>query len=201
MITALELGPRLALTASRNLAAFPRAPVLVADFDRRDVAPRAFDVVVAATAFHWLDAATRVGRCTRALAPGGTLVVVETHGSGGSGADGFFTACQECYARRDPHHDPGWRPADRCSMRGGNDELESSGLFEEVRLEELVHERRYGAAAYSDLVATFSDVLRWPRRARAGLLECIRHLIDARWDGVVARKDLYRTWFARAPRV
>jgi SAM-dependent methyltransferase len=64
VLTAVELGPSLAAIARRRLAGFPHAQVVVADFDHWPVPPGAFDLVVAATAFHWLDPATRVRRCT-----------------------------------------------------------------------------------------------------------------------------------------
>ena len=125
------------------------------------------------------------------------MAIVETHWSLGSCADRFFTATQECYARWDAHHHPSFKPNPPESLPSSNDELGNSSEFQEVRLQQLVHERRYSAAEYCDLLSTFSDIRAWDEKARSGFLECIRPLIDSRFNGSVARKDVYRVWLAR----
>ena len=62
-ITCVELGPALASAARRNLADFPEVEVIESAFETFD-APTAdrFDLVFAATAWHWLDPAIRYQR-------------------------------------------------------------------------------------------------------------------------------------------
>jgi SAM-dependent methyltransferase len=89
-ITAVELGPNLAAIATRNLTALheahqqtgetiPRAEVVVSAFETWPLPDEQFDVVVAATAYHWLDPDMRLAKIAEALRPGGMLAVVETH--------------------------------------------------------------------------------------------------------------------------
>jgi 2-polyprenyl-3-methyl-5-hydroxy-6-metoxy-1,4-benzoquinol methylase len=59
-LVAVERGRNLAEVARRKLSRFKHADIVVADFDRWEAAPAAFDAVVAATAFHWLDPSTRL---------------------------------------------------------------------------------------------------------------------------------------------
>jgi SAM-dependent methyltransferase len=66
-IVAVELGAGLAAVARRNLARFLLARVVVAAFEDWPLPPDPFDVVVAATAFHWIDPAVRVAKAAAYL--------------------------------------------------------------------------------------------------------------------------------------
>jgi SAM-dependent methyltransferase len=78
-VVAVELGPSLASIARRNLADFPAARVEVSGFEEWPLPADPFDVVVSATALHWIDASVRFSKPARALKPGGVLVVVHVH--------------------------------------------------------------------------------------------------------------------------
>ena len=78
-VTALELGPRLAQVARRKLATFPSVCVVNAAFEKWPLPAEPFDLVVAATSFHWLDPAVRIAKPASALRPGGALAVISTH--------------------------------------------------------------------------------------------------------------------------
>jgi SAM-dependent methyltransferase len=191
-VLAVELGPNLAALAATKLARYPRVEVVVADFDSWNVPDAELDLVVAATAFHWLDPATRLSKCLRALRPGGTLAIVETHWNAGSGNDPFFAATQDCYARWSQQHDPAFQPRTLETLPVRNDELEDSGRFAEIRLEQVVQEQRYRATEYCELLSTFSDIRALTEAARSGFLECIERLIDSRFGGGVARTRVSR---------
>jgi protein-L-isoaspartate O-methyltransferase len=72
-ITAVELGSTLAAVARRNLMPFPYARVEVSAFERWQLPQEPFDLVVSATAFHWIDPAVRVIKAADALKPRGML--------------------------------------------------------------------------------------------------------------------------------
>jgi len=76
----------------------------IADFDRWDATESGFDVVFAATAFHWLDPVTKFDRTAELLRPGGVLATVTTEHIAGGTAQ-FFRDVQVCYKRysRTPH--------------------------------------------------------------------------------------------------
>jgi SAM-dependent methyltransferase len=127
-IVAVELGAGLAAVARRKLARYPRVEVVVAAFEDWPLPPDPFDLVLAATAFHWIDPAVRVAKAADALRPGGALAVISTHHVAG-GDHGFFADVQACYRRWDPETTPGFRlpTAAEVPMRG--DELDRSGRF------------------------------------------------------------------------
>jgi hypothetical protein len=69
-VVAVELGADLAAVARRNLARFPAVEVVTAAFEGWPLPSEPFDLVLAATAFHWVDPAVRVVKAADALRPG-----------------------------------------------------------------------------------------------------------------------------------
>src|SRR4051794_33331112 len=75
-ITALELGPNLAAEARRNLRAYPNVTVINSPFEAwQPAAGQRFDLIYAATAWHWLDPQARWAKAASLLGPGGHLAV------------------------------------------------------------------------------------------------------------------------------
>lgn len=194
-LVAVERGPNLADVVRRKLSRFDHADVVVADFDRWEASPASFDVVVAATAFHWLDPSTRVARCAAILRSGGSLAIVQTRWGVAQGDDPFFAASQTCYSRWDPNHDPSFRQARPDDVPPPC--VDSIPAFAEVVHRRYHCARQYSAATYCDLLATFSDVLALEEGCRAGFLTCISSLIDSQFGGSIVRHDLYDLCIAR----
>jgi SAM-dependent methyltransferase len=195
-LCAVERGPKLAEVARRKLSRFERADVVVADFDTWEPTPGSFDVVVAATAFHWLDASTRVRNCARVLRPGGAMAIVQTRWSIAVGEDAFFAASQACYSRWTPNHDPAFRQATMEDASPPCADVSGPG-FANVVHRRYVCATQYDAAAYCELLSTFSDVLTLEDGSRAGFLACISSLIDSEFGGKIVRHHLYDLCVAR----
>ena len=72
VITGIELGEQLVAQARRNLAAFADVDIVHGSFDSWEPpAWGSFDVVAAASCWHWMDPETRYQRAHRHLRPGG----------------------------------------------------------------------------------------------------------------------------------
>jgi SAM-dependent methyltransferase len=205
-IIAVELGPNLAAVAARNLAAVrdacqrsaeppPDAEVVVSAFELWPLPRERFDVVMAATTYHWLDPAVRVVKVADALRPGGVLAVVETHHVAG-GDDSFFVDAQECYERWDPATTPGLRQPAVADVARVAD-TDHSGLFEPALFRRYEWDQTYSRAGYLDLLMTYSNHRALPGPARDGLLDCIADLIDDRYGGEVTKYYLTQMWLAR----
>jgi SAM-dependent methyltransferase len=152
-VTAVELSPDLAGVLERNL---PTVDVVVADFDTWDLPAATFDLVISATAFHWIDPATRVQRCADVLRPGGALAVVSTHHVAG-GSEQFFVDVQECYERFTDDPAAGGLPAvDDVPKDSG--EFDASGRFAGVEFRRYVWEVEYSAAEYLELLSSYSGI-------------------------------------------
>jgi SAM-dependent methyltransferase len=191
-LLAVELGPRMAELASAKLSRFPKARVVVADFDHW-TPDGVFDVVFAATAFHWLDPATRIGRTAGLLARGGALATVATHHVAG-GTESFFTEVQAYYRRFEPQWRPGrLRPADEVPY----DADLGAGRYRRPVFRRYEWNADYRTRDYLDLLRTYSTTLSLPPPAAAGLLRGIGQLIDGRYGGRITKRYLTELRVAR----
>lgn len=84
-VRCLEPGATLAALARRNLASFPAVTVEEATFEEATVEAGSYDMVLSATAFHWVDASVGYAKAARALRRGGSLALVtNAHAYGGT---------------------------------------------------------------------------------------------------------------------
>ncbi|MEN3269940.1 class I SAM-dependent methyltransferase [Pseudonocardia sp.] len=195
-VAAVELGAALADVARRNLAAYPSSEVIVGAFEDAALADEAFDLVVAATSFHWVDPAIRVTKSARVLRPGGYLAVIDTHHVAG-GTEQFFRDAQDCYEMWDPATPPGLRLPTAGSIPVSKPDIDDSPLFEQAVLRRYVWEAEYSTSDYLTLMLTYSGHLALPSAQQNGLLDCIGSLMDSRFGGTVTKRYLTELRVAR----
>lgn len=188
-LTAVELSGSLAARARRNLAHLPNADVVVAAFEDWPLPAGAFDVVLSATAFHWIDPSVRVSKAAHALRADGSLAVISTHHIAGGTAP-FFVDVQRCYEQFDPATPPGLRLSAAADIPAESSEFDQSGRFGPVDFRRYEWEASYSTAEYLDLLCTYSGHRALPGQAREGLLGCIRQLIDDRHGGRITKRYL-----------
>jgi SAM-dependent methyltransferase len=75
-VTAVEPGAGLAALARQRLAAYPNVEIESATFEEWDDAGRRFDVLVAASSWHWVDPAIGWPRAHEVLHPGGWMALL-----------------------------------------------------------------------------------------------------------------------------
>ncbi|MDX2541519.1 class I SAM-dependent methyltransferase [Streptomyces sp. WI04-05B] len=189
-LTAVELGPSLAAVARRNLRTFPLAEVTVADFEHWPLPAEPFDLVVCATAFHWLDPAVRLPRMARALRPGGLLALITTHHVKGGTVD-FFERVQRCYEMWDPATPPDLRQVDEADTATDIRELENSEYFDRVTVRRHARDIAYSVDEYIDVLLTYSGHRALDAPSRAGLLADIRDLVETRYGGRLTKRYLH----------
>ncbi|RBY75061.1 SAM-dependent methyltransferase [Geodermatophilus sp. TF02-6] len=195
-VTGVELGADLAAVARRQLADFPAVELVVGAFEEWSPPPEPFDAVVCATAWHWLDPATRLRTATRVLRPRGTVAIVWTHHVAG-GSQAFFTAAQDCYRRLDPEtYEDGPLPEDRVPTP--TDELVQSSLVTDVASHRFCVDLTYTGEEYLDLLRTYSTTIRLPAGRRAALLGCLADLIDHRFGGEITKRYTFDLVLGRA---
>ena len=84
-IRALEPGTALAGRARAVLAGFPNVELATSTFEDAEERPSCYDLVVSATAFHWIDPSISFAKAARLLRPAGHLALLtNAHGAGGS---------------------------------------------------------------------------------------------------------------------
>jgi SAM-dependent methyltransferase len=191
-IHAIELGENLATVAAERVVSRPNVTVEVADFDRWQIPRGQFDVVVAATSFHWLDPLTRFARCRHALKRGGSLAIIETTwGVRAGDVDRFFDFSQPCYEKWDLTFAPMlYNPSPR-DVRTIEAAIADSGLFGEVHHRRQLMARRYSRAQIVGLISSYSNVQSYSDEAREGFLRCMTEMIEREFGDEVERNDLY----------
>jgi SAM-dependent methyltransferase len=186
-ITCLELGEQLAAVARRNLAGFPEVTVITASFDEwQSPTGEVFDLVFAATAWHWLDPDIRYVRASELLRPGGHLAFWSATHAFPDGGDPFFHEIQQVY------DDIGEGQAGEATPRPGElpddrEDIEASGLFDDVQVRQYDWETRHDAESYIALLDTFSGHLEMAPWQRQRLYAEIRERLRSRPDPVLRR--------------
>lgn len=195
-VTAVELGAELAAVARRRLAGFAAVEVVTAAFESWPLPAEPFDLVLSATAFHWLDPLVRVAKSADALRPGGLLATVSTHHVAG-GSLAFFAAAQDCYERFDPATPPGLRLEPAGDIPRDDAELIASGRFAPATFYRYEWDAAYSTEQYLDVLMTYSGHRALPAPQREGLLGCIAGLIDGRHGGRIVKRYLTELRLAR----
>ncbi len=187
-ITCVEIGAELAAAARHNLARFGDVQVIEADFETwRPARGTAFDLVFAATAWHWIDPAVKYRRAWELLRPGGHLALWTAAHVFPAGGDPFFREIQPCYDEIGaglPSAAAWPRPGE---LPDGTADIEGSGLFERVAVRHFDWEVSYSAEEYIRLLDTFSNHIAMDADKRGRLDSEIRRRLSARRDGRVRR--------------
>jgi hypothetical protein len=91
--------------------------------------------VYAATAWKWIDSATRYPRAAAVLKPGGYLAVWSAGHAFPEGFDPFFTEIQREYHHiGEPRLIQGpWPPPEPAAETATADDMQSSGFFESIQ--------------------------------------------------------------------
>lgn len=185
-IVCVELGGELARRARANLAGYP-VTVEVAPFETWDARDQRFDLVYAATAWHWVDPAVRYRRASELLVPGGHLAFWSAGHGFPEGFDAFFSEIQAVYDAIGESRKGEWPPLPPEEMPTDVAEIEDSGLFDDIRVKRYVWEVRYTADEYIALLETFSGHIAMEPKKREHLYRAIRERLAERPDGSVLR--------------
>jgi SAM-dependent methyltransferase len=185
-ITCLEPGPSLAAAGRSNLARYPNVQVVGQAFEDWQP-PGRFDLIFAATAWHWIDPAVGYQLAWRCLRPGGHLAIWRADHVFPADGDPFFRELQEVYDEIGAgmpagtwHFAPGEQPDDRAAIEG-------SGLFTVTSIRHFDWEISYTAEAYIALLETFSSHIAMAAWQRDRLYSEIRRRLARRLDGKVRR--------------
>ncbi len=184
-ITAVELGAALAEETRRATRDFPGVTVIVGDFEALPLPEASCDLVTAATAFHWLDPATRYARAAGLLRPGGALAPFRSEHVRCARDGDFAGVSQAVYAQILPEWAAAFlgipwpnEVADAEAAR-----IAASGFFETPAVRRYLREIEYDAAGYLALLDTYSDYCRLAPDVRARLFDGLATLIDRDFGG------------------
>ena len=175
-IVCVELGEELAAHARGNLAGWP-VEVDVTAFENWEGQPQSFDLVYAATAWHWLDPASRYRKAHELLRASGHLAFWGAFHAFPADVDPFFGEIQQVYDAIGESHDGEWPPPAPDEAPDAREEIEATGLFDHVTVRRYVWALNYSAEEYIALLDTFSGHLSMDEPKRELLYREIRQRI------------------------
>jgi len=178
-LTCLEPGEQMAAIASRNLATFPNAKVITAQFENFETAAMSFDAIFAASSWHWLDPEIRYTKASRLLKPDGVLAIVTMEHAFPKDFDPIFTEIQQCYDAAGLGL-PKWPPRQPDDVPDVREEIENTRLFKHLQVKRYLWTRDYTGEQYVDMINTHSDHRTMKAEQRDQLLSCVRQRIGAR---------------------
>jgi SAM-dependent methyltransferase len=198
-IHCIELGAQLAALAQRNLAPYPNAKVTTAAFETWPIEDEAYDLVISATAFHWIDSTVRYQKAVQALKPAGAIALFWSSHVGTEVSANFFQAVQAVYERIVPDmaaQFPGLSHPDTVPAPV-KDEIERTGLFGDVTIHRYLWNRVYDSTSYINLLDTYSDHRSLDDATRERLFRGIAELINSQFGGQITKEHLTILYLAQ----
>ena len=194
-VVALEMGSNLGRRARQHLAAFPNVQIITTRFEDW-VATETFDIVLAITAWHWLDPDVRYQRAAAALKAGGILAFSISEHVFPPGYDPFFEQIQDSYESIGVGRLP-WPAPPPEMIPDDRPEIEQTGLFDDIRVVRKLWTEEFNAEEYVALMRTASDHNLLDRKKREWLFDQMRRLILARPAGLIRKHNLTLLHLAR----
>jgi SAM-dependent methyltransferase len=197
-VVALEPGRELARVARRVLAGRGDVEIVTAAFEQWQGEDASFDLVLAATSWHWLDPTIAHAKAARLLRPAGTLAVVATaYVLPAAGGDSFFRRVEEAYDSVGMGDGMGGPPAPDAVEAPDVASIDDSGHFEPAVVHRYVSEHSYSTEEYLALLSTYSGHITASPQQRETLFADIRCRIDGRPSRTVRKHYLHLLQTAR----
>jgi len=184
-ITAIELGVALSEVAKHELRDQKNVRIYTGAFEEITLPANSFDLVFAATSFHWIEPSIRYSKPHSLLKDRGSLAIIHTHHISDEKGDAFFNASQPIYNHydfTDKHQKPKFLK---------NIELTANDIDE--HLFKLTHFQvfpitiTYSAKQFVKLLNTYSNHLAASKEVQQAFYEEIESLINNDFQGKVEK--------------
>jgi len=184
-ITAIEIGANMTEFLQEKYKNYPNFSALTAAFEDAELAEEHFDLIYAATSFHWVDAEVGCPKALRLLRSGGAIALLRNNAMPGDGGE-IYEAMQTVYEKY--YHKPYKRPV----MKTKEDFNTHDGIYISYRFKDLASygftditmkfydaTRTFTADEYIALLDTFSDHRQLPESDRMALYAGVKDAILA----------------------
>ncbi|NLH98493.1 MAG: class I SAM-dependent methyltransferase [Chthonomonadales bacterium] len=197
-VTAIEIGSNMA-DYVRRAAAHLDVEVHCASFEDCLLPAGRFALVYAGSSFHWVRPEARYVRSAAALRDGGALALFWNRQAQSEGDDPFFDELQQVYAREALGLAGRYDAISRAEQMRAEyvAEIEQSGLFGPVTVQEFQRSISFTAETYAALLSTYSDHATLDPAHLRRLLHAVRELINGSFGGHIAREWATMLFMAR----
>jgi ubiquinone/menaquinone biosynthesis C-methylase UbiE len=176
-LVCLDIGADLIAVAKEKLSGFPNVSFVEQGFEKWE-SDREFDLIISATAFHWIDPKVRYLKASEVLRSDGFLAVFSNQHVRKD--EGFFAESQRLY---DKYYFPltvDRPPTHTTDMRGVE-------TFENPIKRVYPWTETYSSEQYIKLLRTYSGHIALSEENRHRLFEGIVNLIETKYDGQVTK--------------
>jgi SAM-dependent methyltransferase len=195
-VTCVEPGQELARVARRELARYPRVRIEVERFESW-MSGDQFDLVFAATSWHWLDPKVAYRHAADLLRPGGCLAIVTTDHVFPDDGDHFFVDVQHVYrAIGEADGESDRPPAPGDVPHPLIHEITATGIFRPPDTRSYLSSITYTADEFVDVLSTYSNHIAMREDDRAYLFEHVRALIESQPQGIITKHYLHTLYVA-----
>jgi len=182
-ITGIELGAALAKVARHELLEYKNVRIITGAFEEITLPVDSFDLVFAATSFHWIQHSLKYLKPYQVLKHKGHLAIIHTNHVSDEKGDDFFIASQSIYDHYD-FNDKHQKP-----RLPNNKELKASDvddhLFKRIHFQLFPIRITYSAIQFVELINTFSNHLAAPKKLQQDFIDEIENLINTSFHGTI----------------
>lgn len=177
----LDIGSDLAAVAAAKFRRFDNVRIVVGSFEDWDPDDGRYDLVIAATSFHWVDPKVAYVKSAAVLKPSGALAVFSN--TPVRTTEGFFARVQDVYRACAPS-------ILSVALQSNVERQEPVGaqLFYEPIVRTFAWSVQYSTDQYIELLSTYSDHLSLPDAERSALFRGIADLIREEYGGSVLKQ-------------
>ncbi len=186
-LLAIEPDARLAAFLATNHAN-PRLTVIQQPFEMVALEAHSVDLVVSATAFHWLDAVPALVRLEQALRPGGAVALIWNEFGDPQRHDAFHEATRHLFAGRasSPAAGDDTRVPHSLHSEARRNDFLAAGLIPDAP-QYLPWTLTLDAEGVRRLYASFSNVTALPYDERERLLDGLANIAATAFGGRIER--------------
>jgi len=192
----LDISKEMAALTAKKCQRYPRVQVYHTSFEKWKPEVNSFDLVISATAFHWIPKDIAYHKAALVLKDSGCLALFWNFHP--TPYTGFFRAVQKVYRRVVPAwEDPEKERSTEDRIKEIENEIKESGFFERPIVKRYSWTREYTADQYIKLLSTYSNHQMLNPERRNELFNAIKALIDEEYGGKIIRPYLSVLFIAR----
>lgn len=184
-IMCIELGSALSEVARHELRNYPNVQIQTGAFEDVQLPLTSFDLVFAATAFHWIDNEVKFTKPHQVLKQGGHLAVIHTHHTSDEKGDLFYDISKPVFDRF------GFSDTNRKVVLPKTAEVSpdkvDENLFKLTHFQIFPVSIDYSAKEFVNLMNTYSNHLVAPEQVRNVFFKEIEDLINEEFYGSITK--------------